>query len=176
MKVSLWGQNESGVNWHDMSLAHHGSEMMEVPGTVLLPEPIHLNQHLWAHHTSSELWVPSFPKCHFIFVPVLESCQPTDTSFFCKNAGSAWTRKRLHATMLRALTNTVVTQRTRSDPSHLCHYITPCRCLVLPALSVLSLSLHSLGRSPTQVIEGKVPASDAPHCCDLSPIIARVIW
>lgn len=154
MKVTLWGESASAVNWDDMPLARCSSEMMEVPGTILLPEPIRLNQHLWAHHTSSELWVPSSPKCHFIFVPFLESCQPTDTWFFGKNAGSARTGKRLHGTMLRALTNTDVTQRTISDPNHLFYYVTPCRCLVFPALSVLSLSLHSLSRSPTQVIEG----------------------
>lgn len=154
MKVTLWEENASAVNWHDMPLTRRGSKMMEVPGTILLPETVRLNQHLWAHRTPSELWVPSFPKCRFIFVPFLESCQPTDTCFFGKNAVSAWTRKGLHGIMLRALTNTDVTQCTRSNPSRSFHCISPCRRLVFPALPILSLSFHSLSRSPTQVTEG----------------------
>lgn len=132
MKVTLWGENASAVNWHDMPLARCGSAMMEVPGTVL--KSIRLNQHLWAHCTSSELWVPSFPKRHFIFVPSPESCQPTDTSFSCKNAGSAWTEKQIHAALLRALMNRNITQHTRSDPYHCftmlhlagAHFFLPC--------------------------------------------------
>lgn len=72
------------------------------------------------------------------------------------------TRKRLHGPVLRTLTNRDTTQQTTSEPSHLFYYIVPCRFLVLPALTNLSLSLHSLRRSPTQTIESMLLDSD-PH-------------
>ena len=144
--------------------------MMEVPGTVLPPETICPHQHPWAHRTSSEPWPPAFPKRHVIFVPLLETCQPTDTSLFGKNAGSARTEKRLHAALLRALANRDVTQRTRLHPRHLFGYITPCRCLVFPALSGPSSSFHSLSRRPRPVAEGEVPASAPRRCCHLCPV------
>lgn len=43
------------------------------------------------------------------------------------------------------------TKRTRSDPSHLFYYTASCKCLVLPALSILSPTFHSLSRNSTQV-------------------------
>lgn len=84
------------------------------------------------------------------------------------------TGRWLHGTVLSTLINRDITQWTRSEPSHLFYYIVPCRFLVLPVLTNLSLSLLPEQKPYTNNWK-HVARLWVPHCCDLCQIVPGVI-